>query len=180
MEALISQILELRQAIRYHRDQIGDDRCWLDDYLVWNALPETKQVVRLPTYEEGMKKCRAFYENRNEGYREEIPSDAILDANRWDNDLVKNSHEDLTAKLVLLERAIRKHYDIHNRERTIEDDKELYSVLPEKIPADFRLPCEKDFLGTTKKDTGCPQFWKSHQHCPGEHNLHQWGPCRKS
>src|SRR3989344_3813621 len=136
---MIDQIKELRKVIRYHRDQIGDDRCWVDDYKVWNTLPDTKQVLRLPTNAEGLR-----------------------------------------SELGKLESAIRKHSYIVYRERTLEDDKELYSVLPEKIPADFRLPCEEDFLGTVRTDAGCPQFWNSHQNCPGEHDLHQWGPCRKS
>lgn len=27
-------------AIRKHRDQKGDDRCWMDDYELYQALPE--------------------------------------------------------------------------------------------------------------------------------------------
>ena len=179
MDNLLSQILELRKVIRCHRDQIGDDRCWVDDYLVWNSLPETKQVVRLPTYDEGMKRCRTFFKYRNVSSLDEIPADAILDKKKWDDDLTKMDAEGLRSELGKLENAIYKHGNIVYRERTLEDDKELYNVLPEKIPADFRLPCEEDFLGTTRTDAGCPQFWKSHANCSGEHNLHQWGPCKR-
>ena len=179
MEKIRSQILELRKVIRYHRDQIGDDRCWVDDYLVWNSLPETKQVVRLPTYDEGMSKCRAFFKYRNADSLDNILTDAILDKTKWDDDLTRMSSEELPGELGKLENAIDKHCNIVYRERTLEDDKELYSILPEKIPADFRLPCEEDFLGTIRTDAGCPQFWKSHENCPGEHNVHQWGPCGK-
>jgi len=179
MDAVHSQILELRKVIRYHRDQKGDDRCWLDDYVVWNSLPETKQVVRLPTYDEGMRKCRAFFKYRNADAVDEIPADAVLELAKWDDDLAEMSSENLFYELNKLENAIRKHTYIAYRERTIEDDRILYSVLPEKIPADFCLPSEEDFLGTTRTDAGCPQFWKSHQNCPEEHNLHQWGPCKR-
>jgi len=179
MISLHSQIKELRKAIRNHRDQIGDDRCWLDDYLVWNCIPEIKQVVKLPTYEEGMKRCRAFFKYRNANSFDGVPADAVLDQTKWDGDLVGMSSKGLTRELYKLENAIRKHYNITNRERTKKDDEELYSVLPEKIPADFRLPCEEDFLGTARTDAGCPQFWNSHKNCPGEHNLHQWGPCKR-
>ena len=176
---MINRIKELRKAMRYHRNQIGDDRCWVDDYKVWNTLPETKQVLRLPTYDEGMRQCRAFHKYRNSASMEETPADAILDPANWDDDLAKMNAEDLRSELSKLENAIYQHCNIFYKVRTLEDDKELYAVLPEKIPADFRLPCEEDFLGTKRTDAGCPQFWKSHQNCPGEHDLHQWGPCKK-
>ncbi|MDP3698311.1 MAG: hypothetical protein Q8R47_01860 [Nanoarchaeota archaeon] len=176
---MIDTIKGLRKVIRYHRDQKGDDRCWVDDHLVWNSLPETKQVVKLPTYDEGMRRCRAFFKYRNANSVDEISAAAVLDPAKWDNDLAGMNPGELTHEFSTLENAIRKHSYIVYRERTAEDDRELYSVLPEKIPADFRLPCEEDFLGTTRTDAGCPQFWKSHEHCPGTHNLHQWGPCKK-
>jgi hypothetical protein len=34
------EVERLRQAIRNHRDQRGDDRCWLDDEELYKALPE--------------------------------------------------------------------------------------------------------------------------------------------
>src|SRR3989344_175190 len=179
MDSLHSQIIELRKVIRYHRDQKGDDRCWVDDYKVWNMLSETKQVLHLPTYDEGMRKCRAFFKHRNVNSVDEIPADAVLDPVKWDDDLAGMNSGELNHEFSKLENAIRKHSYIVVKERTVEDDRELYSVLPEKIPADFRLPCEEDFLGTTRTDAGCPQFWKSHANCVGEHNLHQWGPCKK-
>ncbi len=179
MGSLYSQIIELRNVIRYHRDQKGDDRCWVDDYKVWNMLPETRQVVHLPTFDEGMRKCRAFHKYRNAIAPDPIPEDVILDSVKWDDDLMKMASTTLMNEYNKLEKAILKHHHIPYRDRRTDDDRELYSVLPEKIPADFRLPCEEDFLGTIRTDAGCPQFWKSHANCPGEHNLHQWGPCKK-
>jgi hypothetical protein len=178
-QIMIEKIKELREAIRYPRDQKGDDRCWVDDYLVWSAHPKTRQLLHLPTYEEGMGRCRAFHKYRNATAPDPIPADAILDPAKWDDDNLTLDEDGLRNELHKLENAIEKHCHIPYRERTADDDRELYSVLPEKIPADFRLPCEEDFLGTTKTDAGCPQFWKSHSNCPGEHNLHQWGPCQK-
>lgn len=173
-----NHIKELRTAIRYHRDQTGDDRCWLDDHLVWNLLPELKQDVDLPGYEEGMKKCTSFFKCRNAISLPEIPQNAILDPAKWNEDLPIMNDLQLIAELEKLKMAIKRHHDIQNRERTLEDDKELYAVLPEKIPADFRLPSEEDFLGTTRTNAGCPQFLKSHSQCAGKHKFDQWGPCR--
>lgn len=39
--------------------------------------------------------------------------------------------------------GIKKHRDIEGQERTLEDDQLLYDLLPEKMPADFRLPRKK-------------------------------------
>lgn len=175
---MIEQIKELRNYIRYPRDQKGDDRCWLDDYVVTNALPATRKIFRLPSYEEGMRKCRAFHKYRNASSADPIPADAILDPVKWDDDLSTMTNEELQNQFYKLESAISRFDCIPVEKRTADDDRELYSILPEKIPADFRLPCEEDFLGTVKKNAGCPQFWRSHENCPGEHNLHQWGPCK--
>lgn len=38
--AMIAEIERLQQAIRKHRDQRGDDRCWLDDETLYAVLPE--------------------------------------------------------------------------------------------------------------------------------------------
>jgi hypothetical protein len=37
---LFAEVERLRTAIRKHRDQRGDDRCWMDDEELYKALPE--------------------------------------------------------------------------------------------------------------------------------------------
>jgi hypothetical protein len=37
---LTAEVARLRAAIREHRDQRGDDRCWMDDETLYAALPE--------------------------------------------------------------------------------------------------------------------------------------------
>lgn len=34
------EVRKLRDAIRLHRDQKGDDRCWMDDEVLYKTLPE--------------------------------------------------------------------------------------------------------------------------------------------
>lgn len=34
------RVKELENAIRAHRDQRGDDRCWMDDEALYKVLPE--------------------------------------------------------------------------------------------------------------------------------------------
>lgn len=39
-DRLRARVAELEAAIRSHRDQRGDDRCWLDDETLYRVLPE--------------------------------------------------------------------------------------------------------------------------------------------
>lgn len=44
--SLRDECKRLRNAIRLHRDQVGDDRCILDDNKLYEILPEWKPVRR--------------------------------------------------------------------------------------------------------------------------------------
>lgn len=173
-------IIERRNAIRGHRDQKGDDRCWLDDYLVWAMLEDSSsKPPPLPPVEEAMKNCCAFYCMRRSDTPDPLPKGAILDRDKWDNDLGRMNKQELMEELGRIQLAIACHRDVEGRLRTIDDDRALYSTLPEKIPADFRLPAEAEFLGTAKAPhAGCPSFWRSHANCEKPCNLHSWGPCK--
>lgn len=62
---LEQEVMKLRSAIRYHRDQKGDDRCWLDDIKLYEALPETGNAeLTLPPKEEFLGSCKKFWECR--------------------------------------------------------------------------------------------------------------------
>lgn len=40
VEDLVAEVRRLRTAVRVHRDERGDDRCWLDDENLYRVLPE--------------------------------------------------------------------------------------------------------------------------------------------
>lgn len=173
-------ILERRNAIRKHRDAIGDDRCWVDDYLVWQMVVEVPCVpIMPPDFETAMNLCRQFYHLRRAETLDPMPDDAVLDYGLWDDDLAEITKDRLLDKLDEIQRVIWRHYDVGDRPRTIEDDRMLYAILPEKVPGDLRLPPEDEFLGEVLAPVaGCPAFWRSHGTCPVScHNLHAWGPC---
>ena len=183
MVILKAAILERRLAIRNHRDQKLDDRCWLDDYDVWIML---EYSVLGPTqlslhFDEMIEICTCFYGFRRAELPDPIPPDAIVNEALWDLDLEGASEAELLDKLLQIQNAIRAHYDIGLRPRTIDDDRQLYAVLPEKLPADFRLPKREEFLGdAAAPNAGCPSFWRSHQKCLRECDsctLSAWGPC---
>ena len=65
---LRSEVIRLRKAIRIHRDQRLDDRCWMDDYQLYEILPEGIDPsfvdLRLLSKEVMKKNCDRFIECR--------------------------------------------------------------------------------------------------------------------
>lgn len=179
MTMLLESVIARRNAIRHHRDQTGDDRCWVDDYALWKHI-DGSPVLRLPVYSAAMDSCRAFHQFRNAPHADPVPPEAVTDPAKWDDDARRMTEAQRADEYARLGDAIRAHRDIRGRARTASDDRALYAALPEKIPADFRLPPEDQFLGEAKAPhAGCPSFWRSHADCPGAHDLHKWGPCTK-
>lgn len=174
-------ILERRESIRNHRDERGDDRCFLDDYLLWKWLSDSPPEPVAPiSIEWGMEQCALFYNHRRAETADPLPKEAILDPRHWDDDLEGMASDQLHDELLRVQEGLRAHRDITLRPRTIADDRALYALLPEKVPADFRLPPEEEFLGEARApQAGCPAFWRSHGGCSAKcHDLHRWGPCR--
>jgi hypothetical protein len=173
-DELREAVLERRAAIRRHRDAKGDDRCWVDDYFVWELLEYSPTLV-LPPFDAAMAQCRAFYQHRRAAAPDPAPAE---DLPQPDADLDVMTQPQLAATLAALQEGIRKHRDVKDRPRSLDDDRALYALLPEKRPADFRLPPEEEFLGEAKAPhAGCPSFWRSHAGCTQAHDLHRWGPC---
>ena len=56
-EALMAEVVKLRNAIRAHRDSTGQDLCWHHPQL-WNLLPEKLEPdIAVPAWPEFMKGC---------------------------------------------------------------------------------------------------------------------------
>lgn len=57
---------KLRAAIRKHRDQRGDDRCWVDDMELYGSLPEAvgTEILALPPRDVFLSNCARFHEFR--------------------------------------------------------------------------------------------------------------------
>src|SRR5882672_6316260 len=137
MKDAIEKLKSLRTAIRYHRDQKGDDRCWLDDSGLWALLDEKEpKLTAAPPFEEMMARCRDFYVHRSSDVADAVPADAVIDPAKWDADLDAISESQVQAELARTRHAIMDHRDVAGRPLTLEDDRALYAVLPEKIPAD--------------------------------------------
>lgn len=63
----IAEVERLRAAIREHRDQRGDDRCWLDDRKLYALLPEADTAdLTLPPECEFLESCRRYWAQRQD------------------------------------------------------------------------------------------------------------------
>jgi len=180
---LIDAIKRRRKAIRKHRDQKGDDRCWLDDFWLYVFLNDSKPApTKVPAFEPGLEQCKLFFVFRRADAPDPLPPDAILDRRFWEGGLNQRPVWDLILILRQIQEALKAHRDLpeqENRPRNLHDDRRLYSVLPEKMPADFRLPPRERFIGEEGgPHAGCPWFLRSHAHCSGICDIHAWGPCK--
>ena len=62
---LREEVVKLRAAIRQHRDEKGNDRCWLDDSRLYQVLPEQEGPEwKLPCKEEFLKNCEMYWKGR--------------------------------------------------------------------------------------------------------------------
>lgn len=76
-----------------------------------------------------------------------------------DKDLESLSKEELQQEILRLRTGIREHRDAQGHDRCWLDDIDLYNLLPEKLPADTKLPEREEFL------TNCNKFYENRQ-CP--------------
>lgn len=180
-EQLVVAIRERRNAIREHRDAVGQFRCWVDDYTLWGFLEGSPPFPEFDR-EAYMRRCEQFFNNRQSQEKDIAPDRVITQKSQWDFDLTNAMQSSLRGKLWTLQHALYKHREVvhqEQRERTCEDDRRLYRVLPEKIVADFRLPTRNAFLGKEiYPNGGCPAYWDSHKNCPGPHDFTKPGPCQ--
>jgi hypothetical protein len=61
-----TEIKKLQDGIRYHRDQKGDDRCWVDDLRLYELLPEGSAGYdsTLPPEDVFLDNCKRFCRSR--------------------------------------------------------------------------------------------------------------------
>ena len=64
---LIAEAKRLRVAVRNHRDQVGDDRCWADDDALYSSLPEGGCPLKAFSPQEKdilMARCSRYWDTR--------------------------------------------------------------------------------------------------------------------
>lgn len=65
LQAVLDDYEKLKTAIKTHRDQKADDRCWMDDYALWATLPDTVPFdITMPPKDKFLENCARYYETR--------------------------------------------------------------------------------------------------------------------
>lgn len=176
--ALIDELRDIRLAVRTHRDQIGDYRCWVDDQVLYHrVLPELSDVApTLPNREDFHRQCELYHQNRQDP--KETPRDIPLDSSvgplalsygaDLDTDLLTLTPEEIGRQVRYWHKLIREHRDAGDA-RTFEHDRALYMNLPEKRQATTQLPPRELFLGR-----GCPAYNRFCQTNPDQFSKASW------
>ena len=133
------EIVKIRSAIRWHRDQVGHERCWVDDDQTYRLLPR-RAPFNLPLRADFAARCREYRNNRCNNEAPEIG------AANDDSDLRQLTRAELEAEKTRLLEGVARHARILRSQRSWTHDKELYLLLPEKKLADWRLPDRSEFL----------------------------------
>lgn len=80
-ENVAANIAKLEAAIREHRDQRGDDRCFLDDAKLYSVLGDNVEVdASLPPKCDFLASCERYWEQRRSETTEGKPTIAQQDA----------------------------------------------------------------------------------------------------
>ncbi len=181
--SLLVSILKRRYWIRKHRDQKGDDRCWIDIFWFYPFFIDSPPIPsKLPEEKRMMEKCWEFFHYMGEEFMDPKPTVTRMPRLIWNIDLLEMTKEELLRELIKIQLTTKLFLSIVKRPRTTEDCRSLYSILPEhkSVRLDFRLPPINDFLGENQAPhAGCPSFWRSHEDCWPCYrcNIHGWGPC---
>lgn len=162
-DTLLEEVRRSRTAIREHRDQMGDYRCWVDDEVLYHlTLPELKDLSpELPDLSEFMRRCEAYHTNRQDPSEPEasIPMDSSIGplpltyAPELDADLVAMTSEQLREERDQIWGAIRAHRAVGHKNRNYHHDQTLYLLLPERKLAVTQLPPRDLFIGGN-----CPAY----------------------
>lgn len=172
--AIIKKISAIRDAIRYHRAQISDYRCWVDDERLYQVtLGSDLAAARVPATEEFKARCAAFWDLRQrpeeQGRGDPTVNSEVAPlkiATFSDEDLKTLSGAELARELERLENGVRKHLGKGDLGRVVRDDEQLYALLPERAEWSSALPAREVFL------KNCERFCEHCQKNPGD--LFEW------
>ena len=159
---LRQQIVAWRDIIRWHRDQVGDDRCWLDDWRVYEVVLEEIKP-QWPGVENCLILCHQYHTDRSSPLPPRCRRGEVK--KELDEDLRPLNHMELLVVMAHLYAVVNIHYKIGDGQRTKEDDLRLYAVLPDGILPDQRLPVWEVF------QLGCEEFISTPDR---EQRLHEW------
>lgn len=157
----LERIIDLRDAIRYHRAQISDYRCWVDDERLYKAAGGDISLPVVPKPEEFLNRCEHFWDHRQRAHEQGTGDPSVSSAERIlqlpvyaNDDLAGNTEDELTRKLSELTAGIESHQRKGFDGRTVRDDEALYALLPEQVLWNSGLPKREIFLANCARFCG--------------------------
>lgn len=101
---LIAEVKRLSSAIRSHRDQRGDDRCWMDDEKLYAALPEGyTPPPRDSTVE--LRNCERYIASRHNPGTEYVSPEREIEQLKSENAKLRRELTDVFHRLSLIRQA---------------------------------------------------------------------------
>jgi hypothetical protein len=95
---LLAEVRRLQAAVRHHRDQRGDDRCWMDDEELYRALPEGFTPPPRDSRVE-LANCERYIASRHNPGTEYVSPEREIERLRAE---LKDAHTELTKAAVAL------------------------------------------------------------------------------
>ena len=174
MKQTLDRCKAIRAAIRYHRAQISDYRCWVDDLRLYQVaeIPGYSNLV-VPSPNEFMSRCESFWDNRQR-LNERGLGDKLIDSSKCaleidvdsNADIEGLSEQSLSELLSGLQSAVKQHESKGFQGRSVTDDVKLYAMLPDQLEWNSSLPERGYFL------SNCSKFC---QHCQSHpESLLEW------
>jgi hypothetical protein len=161
LDLLRKRVIEARQAIIWHAYQVGDDRCWMDDWWVYAIVLNLLPPRQLSAEEICLTYCQQYRSER------------ALDFHTFDAppisevhlDVVRMSLAELIKEWYKIKTAVIIHWLIGDGKRTLGDDQQMYQVVnglisdPWMPSPDMLFPNCRHFIRTRK----------------GPETYHEWG-----
>lgn len=98
MDGLKQEARKLAEAIRKHRDQRGDDRCWMDDEELYRSLPEGYTPPARDSAVE-LKNCERYIACRHNPATEYVSPEREIEVLRAERDAAVGRVQELEAGL---------------------------------------------------------------------------------
>jgi len=165
LERVESEKTKFRHAIRNHRDQRGDDRCYLDDAELYSVLGESEAVTVLPPKEVFLANCARFHASRQKpGEKYETEEERHQD--------LKTKVAELEAKIFDWQLALHAvvpgfHYDVNPSDTLAPKDvAACFKVLLEERDRLHDLILEQEWSGILDGCTWCKSRREHEKSCP--------------
>ena len=140
-DELKRKIIAACEAIVWHASQVGHDRCWLDDYHVYEVVLGIPLPLSLPKRETCLILCKQYYDARFDPRQTSPPALFVLDNAYLD----LMSEVDLEIEWQKIVAVTLVHYKVGDGLRSRDDDLRLYKVVSFDLAPNLIAPPKDEF-----------------------------------